>query len=605
MSTTPPPLGTSDTYAILSCVLIVFFLLAVIPLIIKTSRESKESLGGSSLGSRYLSAIMRPSEDFLAARNSANALTIAMSFFASGMGAWVVYGTAELGALPSISWWGVIGYSFASACPAVVIAFLGPVIRRRTAAGFSTADFALQRYGRVAQVFVAAVSCFYMYIYLVSEFTVVGNVYGLAAGDGSNKYTNSVLVPVAVVTIVYTSIAGLPASILTDKFQGALVLLLLAVVSIAAFAMPENKVTPSEFAKASKSTWAGVQAAVSLFIAILAAELFNQSTWQRVWAAKSTRDLRLGFIGGALLVAPVMMLFGVLGMVAYANDPDSYESFTKLAYLSFFDIISPLNQAWYVIVLILVTALCASSVDSLQNGLAAVLSKDLMANKLSINWSRIIVIAFNIPAIIQALEKYDVIQLFLVADLVCAFAAPALFLGLIEPYPKDAEGETAASSDGKFVRFLRTYLPPTELGMMLGAISGFSAVFVLGEIYDVGDAINPYTNKVYARKPWSAFWLVNGADCALCGTQTMVTFIVVPLVSAVATVLFSLLHIHVLCGGDVHRAIEPIIPRDLWGLLTEDEGSEEANETVEGKSSDDAGSIEEALELGSKTMGRA
>merc|ERR1712087_516810 len=106
-------------------------------------------------------------------------------------------------------------------------------------------------------------------------------------------------------------------------------------------------------------------------------------------------------------------------MVAYANDPDSYESFTKLAYLSFFDIISPLNQAWYVIVLILVTALCASSVDSLQNGLAAVLSKDLMANKLSINWSRIIVIAFNIPAIIQALEKYDVIQLFLVADLVC------------------------------------------------------------------------------------------------------------------------------------------------------------------------------------------
>ena len=519
----------------------------------------------------FAKALVKPSEDFLAARDSAGAMTLATSFFASGMGAWIVYGTAELGALPTISWWGVVGYSFASAFPAVVIAYLGPVIRQRNPNGFSTADFALARFGRIGQVFVAAISCFYMYIYLVSEFTVVGNVFGLAVGDGSDKYTNSVLIPVAVVTIVYTSVAGLPASILTDKFQGAIVMLLLVIVAVAAFALPENKVSHAEFAKASKSTVAGFQAAVSLVIAILAAELFNQSTWQRVWAAKDTRALRLGFIGGALLIAPVMLLFGVFGMVAYANDPEAYDNFDKLAYLSFFDLISPLNKGWYVVVLILVTALAASSVDSLQNGLAAVLSKDLTANRLSINWSRLIVVAFNIPAIIQALEKYDVIQLFLVADLVCSFAAPSLFLGLIEPYgPEDDR-----SAANPFKRFARTYLAPTEFGMMMGSIAGFCSVFVLGHLYDVGDAINPYTGKLYARAPWSAFWLVNGAECALCGEQTMVTFLVVPSVAGVCTVIFSLLDIYVRCGGDAYKACTtPIIPRNLWGLLNDDDAVE-------------------------------
>jgi SSS family solute:Na+ symporter len=37
---------------------------------------------------------------FLSARNSAGPFAIAMSFFAGGMGAWVVYGTTEMGANP-------------------------------------------------------------------------------------------------------------------------------------------------------------------------------------------------------------------------------------------------------------------------------------------------------------------------------------------------------------------------------------------------------------------------------------------------------------------------------------------------------------------------
>ena len=120
---------------------------------------------------------------FLSARNSASAMTIALSYFASGMGAWVLYGTTEMGANPQLSWLGVIGYSLASAFPAIIICALGPRIRKMSGENaFGTTDFARQRYGRVMQLAVAAISVFYMFIFIVSELTSISNIYGLLIG---------------------------------------------------------------------------------------------------------------------------------------------------------------------------------------------------------------------------------------------------------------------------------------------------------------------------------------------------------------------------------------------------------------------------------------
>lgn len=59
--------------------------------------------------------------------------------------------------------------------------------------------------------------------------------------------------------------------------------------------------------------------------------MFNQATWQRVWAAKSIHDMRKGFAGGCLLVFLLMMFFGIMGMIAYANDPEAYDNYEKFA----------------------------------------------------------------------------------------------------------------------------------------------------------------------------------------------------------------------------------------------------------------------------------
>ena len=73
--------------------------------------------------------------------------------------------------------------------------------------------------------------------------------------------------------------------------------------------------------------------------------------------------------------------------------------------------------------------------DTLQNAISCVFSHDLLRFGMSdrvITWiTRILLLAINIPAIIMSSQRYDVIGLFLVADIVCATAVFPVFLGLI------------------------------------------------------------------------------------------------------------------------------------------------------------------------------
>jgi SSS family solute:Na+ symporter len=342
--------------------------------------------------------------------------------------------------------------------------------------------------------------------------------------------------------------AGLPASLVTDKFQAVLMGLLVIILTIAVTAKDENHVSKSEFDLASNWTKDGLRAAVTLFIAIASAELFNQGTWQRVWAAEDVSAMRKGFLGGSVLVFFLMMFFGIMGMIAYANDPEAYNNYEKFAYLAFFDLLEPLGNGWHIVTLILVTALAASSIDSLQTGLTAIFSHDLVKyGYYPKQISRVLVVAINIPAIYFASEKYDVLTLFLVADLICATSVFPVFLGL-------------QTTD---IGILKA---PTELGAFLGCISGVVTVLINGIVNDSEGGLFQY------------FKLENEGICALCGSKTMVSFIITPIVSAIMTYVFTFADIAM--RGD--RARQPIfhiawdeeeLNRDVKKLESSDDDS--------------------------------
>mmetsp|Transcript_20046 Transcript_20046/g.29730 ORF Transcript_20046/g.29730 Transcript_20046/m.29730 type:complete len:588 (+) Transcript_20046:106-1869(+) len=461
---------------------------------------------------------------FLSARNSATAAQIAFSIFASSMGAWVLYAPTELGATPSLSWIAVIGYALASASPAAISFFLGPIIKARcTDSSFNFTDFGLQRYGRLMQVVIGLMGIFYMFIFLVAELTTISGAYATIHNDFSdNSYLITIIISLGAVTILYTSLGGLPASIITDKFQAVLMLILVLTLIFAVSLNPDNRLSEDQFARASNWTGEGFMAAVTLVFAILSAEMFNLSTWQRVWAAKNERDMKRGFAGASILIFLLMMFFGILGMIAYALDPDAYDAGDKLNFLAFFDILAPLAPFWHIVTLILVTALAASSIDSLQNGIMSALSTDLVQMGWNPKWvARLLLVILNVPAVVLSARGYDVLALFLVADLICATAVLPVFLGLMT----EDKGMIPA---------------PTEFGALLGIAAGVITVLVIGLIVDAPGGLFEY------------FLLPNDAVCALCGFKTMITFIVTPLSAGLFCLLFSKLDI--MCRGENARA---------------------------------------------------
>uniref|UniRef100_A0A6U5LSY6 Sodium/solute symporter n=1 Tax=Corethron hystrix TaxID=216773 RepID=A0A6U5LSY6_9STRA len=600
-------LDASAGYAVLYVVLAVFVLVALaaagyVPLCgcLPDSRFgrfvlSRGARGGDGADEKTEAVTIQNeggADFYLSARNSAGPWTLAMSYFASGMGAWVVYGSTEMGATPSLSWFGVLGYAGASAFPALIVAKIGPRIREISGEqAFSTSDFCLVRYGRVMQLTTTCISIFYMWIYLVSELTSVGAVYaylvrGDDAGAENSRYSVNVILSMVVVTIFYTSVAGLPASIVTDKFQAIIMAVLVVLITVAVCAYEENRnFTKAEYAEASNWTMDGFTAAMTLFIAIACAEMFNQGTWQRVWAADSVSSMRKGFALGSAMVFFLMFFFGLMSVLAYANDKAAYDSYEKLAYLSFFDILSRLPQGWHILVLVLVTSLAASSIDTLQNALTSVFSKDIVAtNGLGLGrhfgknvdrWiARVIIIILNVPAIILASKKISVVTLFLVADLVCATAVLPVFLGLITqrrgPVP-----------------------PPTEVGAFLGTVAGIATVLVYGQIRLALGHWNgaKYSFGVFiADGPWSYFWLPESEQCALCGASTFWTFVATVLSGGFFTIAFTWMHI--LAVGE-EKAYRPILFRfgDGGGRYINDgeaaakdgknEGGEEANDAEE------------------------
>jgi len=174
-----------------------------------------------------LSDVPHGADWFLAARSSLSWKTLALSFFAGQMGAWILYAPTELGATASLSWVAVLGYAAASGIPGLIICWMGPRVREIAGEkAFTATDFARKRYGRVMQVVVITLSIFYMIVFTVAELTAIANVFGTIRGldvtsDSSQGYTNSITISVCVFTVFYTVLAGLPASITTDKVSAA------------------------------------------------------------------------------------------------------------------------------------------------------------------------------------------------------------------------------------------------------------------------------------------------------------------------------------------------------------------------------------------------
>lgn len=306
-----------------------------------------------------------------------------------------------------------------SALPFIVLGLYGPKIRRALPEGRSIAEFAEACYGLGVKRWVTLVSIGYMACFLAAELTAIGAITALL----SDVSPALVIIGVALTTLVYTAVGGLRASLATDRWQAWLLLVLLLVVGGAVlWRLPTM---PSEVALPAIPVASALSVALTLVIAVTAANLFHQGYWQRVWSAQDNQSLGRGaWLGGCMTVV-VVMLIGGLGMLAAMSGVA-----LGAPPMPFFALLTD-APAWLTLpALVLAVTLVASSVDTLQNGIASLLATRSEQRGVSLITARWMTIVLMIPVVVIALQGLSVLRLFLIADLLCAAIVVPVLLGL-------------------------------------------------------------------------------------------------------------------------------------------------------------------------------
>ncbi len=386
---------------------------------------------------------------YLTARDSQSTIRLALAFLASGLGAWMLFAPPEVGQYIGVL--GVIGYAVGGALPFVAYAWLGPKIRDAAPDGVTLTDWVRQRFGRAAQTWVGVVSVFYMFMFITAELTAIGDVFDLLAGI--DPWVPIVLT--AGVTAAYTAWGGLPASLRTDYVISTMVLVLVGIAMAAILVHVDDPLAKAQDAGLTAFSRAGWESILVLSIAITAANLFHQGYWQRTWSAESSKVLTRAGYGSAVLSFLVLLLFGVMGMIAGGV---AIAEGVEPSPVPFFFLLDGLPEVVIFLVAVMSVALVASSVDSLQSALAATMARDLTDRRLTLYGAKIVTVVLTVPAVLIALKGYDILRLFLIADLVAAATVVPVFLGLRRP----------ASS----------------ASVVVGSLAGLASVVVLGVVQE-------------------------------------------------------------------------------------------------------------------------
>lgn len=361
-------------------------------------------------------------EDYMVSRNRFGWGMALATIVSSAMGVWILFSPPQVGATSGIA--GIIGYCLGSAVPMLLFTRLGPRIRHLMPNGHSLNEFVLYRFGNAMYVLALVIIVFYMFIYLAAELTAIAKAVQILA-DVPLGWTALVVITA---TFIYTTYGGLDATIFTDAIQFLVIvplLLVSAIVAVIALGGWQTALEPVQINAPQLLSLAnldGIKMGASLIIAIVAAELFNQSNWQRIYACRTNSTVKRAFATSTLAIMPMLLIAGLLGLLAmhFGFNDDR----------AFFSLIQQLSLPLWVMLLVLVLALALvmSTMSALLNGIASVFTIDLirlfpqMQSGGLLRAARILTVAIGIPTIAIAAQGYDVLYLFLLADLVCAGA---------------------------------------------------------------------------------------------------------------------------------------------------------------------------------------
>jgi Na+/proline symporter len=211
-------------------------------------------------------------------------------------------------------------------------------------------------------------------------------------------------------------------------------------------------------------------AGLTFFIAVAATNLFHQGNWQRVYAAKNFETLKKSLIISFFIIIPIIFYMGFTGMVAFSIDP------TIRPDLGFFTLLlKEQTEILSLIVIILGLALTISTVDTLINAISSLIVVDgkatfNMDKKTNyLNFSKYLILFLSFISFIIASKGFDILYLFLLADLFCCAFVLTVFYSF---YNKNINEKTAYVSiiAGLIGGFLMFPSPDFSKSLLVGVL---------------------------------------------------------------------------------------------------------------------------------------
>eukprot|EP01025_Chloroclados_australasicus_P003530 TRINITY_DN1083_c1_g1_i7.p1 TRINITY_DN1083_c1_g1~~TRINITY_DN1083_c1_g1_i7.p1 ORF type:complete len:530 (-),score=37.94 TRINITY_DN1083_c1_g1_i7:2593-4182(-) len=368
-------------------------------------------------------------EEFITARGQVSMWRVAWSFYAGAAGAWALVSPPQYAVIAGVI--GLITYSISSGLPILLIALFGHHVQSKFPHVFSLSDYVGQRFGKVVQAYIVLLSCFNMVIALLAEFTTIGSL----VADFVGLPPVPIILTVGLMTMFYTAAGGLYVSIITDQVQG-IASIILVVFLIFYISITFRRSIPSDLPPELGATETGYSSLLAMPVALFTATVFSEAVWQRVWASENRRALNLGAAIGSIGIVLLVSFTSLCGFIAYWSGLITSETNENLY---FFVLITNDTEAgdqkvnnWAgILSMVLAVTMNESAVDSLQNGLVAAIGGYFLKNK-DINYVRICVVLVNVPVIVLSTFNFNVLELFLLTNMLCSTSALPILLGVVE-----------------------------------------------------------------------------------------------------------------------------------------------------------------------------
>ena len=417
----------------------------------------------------YHSKKFKGINNYLTANRNIGVFSLTTSLVASALGAWVLFGPVA-----AATWGGigaVIGYSLGTAFPMIFLIYLGKKIRSEFPKGSSLIEFMRKKFGKSLFKLILLMTIFYMFIFLCAEVTAVAVLINYISG--TELWITALIVILA--TLSYTLYGGLRASIFTDNIQMIVIAVLLVIlISIISSSTGDNfsfaLINEKNPQLLSSSYIPSYTAGLTFFIAVAATNLFHQGNWQRVYAAKDYQTLKTSLIISFFIIVPIVFLMGFIGMVSFSIDP------SVRADLGFFTLLlKEQTEMLSLIIVILGLALTISTVDTLVNAISSLFVIDGKAtfdlNKKTnyLKLSKYFIIFLSLIAFGIASKGFDILYLFLLADLFCCAFVLTVFYSF---YDKSINEKTAYISIiiGLIAGFLLFPFPDFSKSLLVGVL---------------------------------------------------------------------------------------------------------------------------------------